>query len=88
MNEVVPDGNAECVAAAKKWADQIMDCSPMSIRATKQSAMQGTYHQGDLEVAFKAQRKLPAAVAMNKSKDFIEGPLAFSEKRKPNWKGE
>ena len=26
--------------------------------------------------------------AMVKSQDFIEGPLAFSEKRAPNWKGE
>jgi len=24
---------------------------------------------------------------MRRSEDLIEGPLAFSEKRKPNWKG-
>jgi len=25
---------------------------------------------------------------MFKSKDFIEGPMAFAQKRKPNWSGE
>ena len=87
VNEVVKGGNEECLAAAKKWADLILDCGPMSIRATKQSAMQGTYHEGDLQTAFESQSKLTAVDALFKSEDFIEGPRAFSEKRPPNWKG-
>jgi crotonobetainyl-CoA hydratase len=33
-------------------------------------------------------RTYPAVGRLMKSKDSIEGPLAFSQKRKPNWKGE
>jgi len=40
VNEVVPGGNDECLAAAKKWADMILECGPMSIRATVESSMQ------------------------------------------------
>jgi crotonobetainyl-CoA hydratase len=29
----------------------------------------------------------PAFVAMTQSEDTVEGPKAFAEKRKPNWKG-
>ena len=87
VNEVVAGGNDEVVAAAKKWAEQILACSPMSIRATKQSAMEGTYHEGDLEDAMKSQGKLQAVRDMSASEDFIEGPKAFAEKRPPNWKG-
>ena len=37
VTAVVPTGQA--LAEAKKWAGQIMECSPMSLRATKQAAM-------------------------------------------------
>jgi len=30
---------------------------------------------------------IPAYTAMLKSEDALEGPLAFAEKRKPEWKG-
>jgi acetyl-CoA C-acetyltransferase len=88
VNEVVPGGNEECLLAAKKWAHQILECSPMSIRATKQAAMRGTYHDGgDLAKAYADQRKLPATIALFKSADSKEGPRAFAQKRKPNWTG-
>lgn len=82
VNEVVPAG--ELMAAARKWAEQILECSPMSIRATKQSALQGLNH-ADLETAVTA--KYPAVHALFKSEDLIEGPMAFAQKRKPEWKG-
>ena len=34
VNEVVPAG--EALAAARRWAAQILECSPMAIRASKQ----------------------------------------------------
>jgi crotonobetainyl-CoA hydratase len=41
---------------------------------------------GSVQAASEAQYE--AVHAMLKSKDFVEGPLAFAEKRKPNWSGE
>ena len=37
VTEVVP--HAELMAAARRWAGQILECSPMSVRATKQVVM-------------------------------------------------
>jgi crotonobetainyl-CoA hydratase len=31
--------------------------------------------------------RYPAIGEMFRSPDFVEGPLAFAQKRKPNWKG-
>ncbi|MEP2830715.1 enoyl-CoA hydratase-related protein [Parvibaculum sp.] len=82
VNEVVPAG--ELLAAAKRWAGLIAECSPMSIRASKESVYQGL----DEAILKKAvEGKYPAVAALFKSEDLIEGPLAFAEKRKPVWKG-
>ncbi len=82
VNEVVPV--AGLMAAARKWADEIVKCSPLSVRGTKQAALQGL-ERASIEEAMGARYE--AIVEMLKSEDFIEGPRAFAEKRDPVWKG-
>ena len=82
VNEVVPQ--AELLSRANEWAQMILECSPMSIRATKEAAYQG-FEEGGMRAAH--EKQYDAVKAMAKSEDFIEGPVAFSEKRKPDWKG-
>lgn len=82
VNDVVPAG--DLMDTAKKWAAQIMACSPMSIRASKESVYQGL-DEANLEKAVTGQ--YPAVGALFKSEDLIEGPKAFAEKRAPQWKG-
>src|SRR3984893_16392432 len=80
VNEVVPSGQA--LAAAKRWAELILECSPKAIRASKQSYFRGL-EEPNLEAAM---RKIYPAHQENKgSLDYLEGPKAFAEKRKPDW---
>src|SRR6185312_5533454 len=44
VNEVVPEGQA--LEGAKRWAAQILEASPMSVRASKQAVLQGLEHAG------------------------------------------
>ena len=67
---------------SKRWAGMILECSPMSVRASKQAVYQGL-DKSTLEDAINAD--YPAVEALYKSADFIEGPKAFSEKRTPRW---
>ncbi|HUZ13004.1 MAG TPA: enoyl-CoA hydratase-related protein [Caulobacteraceae bacterium] len=84
VNEVVP--LPELMSAARRWADLICECSPMSIRASKQAVMQGL-GEPSLEAALKAQGRYEAVAALYRSEDFVEGPVAFAQKRRPQWKG-
>jgi enoyl-CoA hydratase/carnithine racemase len=82
VNEVVPEGQA--LEGARRWAAQILEASPMSVRASKQAVLQGLEHAG-VEAA--SAGRYPAVAEMVGSADFIEGPRAFAEKRTPNWQG-
>jgi enoyl-CoA hydratase/carnithine racemase len=82
--EVVPA--AELMAAANRWAAQIVELSPMSVRASKEAVYKGL-DEPTLEAAIKGQSRYPAVAALFRSEDFVEGPLAFAQKRPPQWKG-
>ncbi len=82
VNEVVP--HDQVMAAARRWAAQILECAPLSVRASKQAAHEGL-DKASLEEAIHSH--YAGIVEMVKSEDFVEGPRAFTEKRKPNWKG-
>ena len=82
VNEVVPAD--QLMTRAREWAAMILECSPMSIRATKEAAYHGL-EEGGVRAAH--EKRYDAVRALQKSEDYIEGPVAFSEKRPPNWKG-
>ncbi len=86
VNEVVPA--ADVISTARAYAKRILKCSPLSIRATKQCALEGLRYP-NVEQAMQAQEdnQFPALERMMKSADISEGLNAFMEKRKPKWQG-
>lgn len=82
VNEVVP--HAECLPAARRWAAQILECAPLSVRASKQAALAGL-DAGSLRAA--VDGRYEELGRMLRSEDLVEGPRAFAAKRKPVWKG-
>jgi enoyl-CoA hydratase/carnithine racemase len=82
VNEVVaPD---QLLATARRWAGEICECAPLSIRASKDVVYRGLAVAA-LEEAM--AQSYESVRAMAGSADFIEGPKAFAEKRPPNWQG-
>ena len=81
VNEVVP--LADLMPAAERWAAEILECSPLSVQLTKEAAFDGLLHSVDDALARDHDRLLRLLA----SADFVEGPKAFSEKRRPQWTG-
>jgi crotonobetainyl-CoA hydratase len=77
---------AELMSVAKRWAQQICECSPMSVRASKEAVLKGL-DEPSLAAAIQGQSRYPAVAALYRSQDFKEGPLAFAQKRPPKWTG-
>jgi enoyl-CoA hydratase/carnithine racemase len=83
VNEVVPD--AELMTAALGWARQMLECSPVSLRVTKQCVLAGLGMEP--EAAMRADRDSGRLTELYESADYREGPAAFAQKRTPRWTG-
>ena len=81
VSRVVPADRL--MPTVEEVAQKILECGPLAVRAVKQAALQG--RQMSLEDGFKLESELAGKVF--RSEDAREGPTAFAEKRKPEYKG-
>lgn len=81
VNEVVSADKLD--EAVDAWIADILSCAPLAIRSIKQCLALGLGHP--LPEAMTAD--YPAEIIRQRSKDSIEGPRAFAEKRPPIWSG-
>jgi enoyl-CoA hydratase/carnithine racemase len=81
VNEVVP--LAKLDDAVDSWVADIVRCAPLSVRATKEAALQGIH----MALPEAGAARYEWEMARRSSADSIEGPRAFAEKRAPNWTG-
>jgi enoyl-CoA hydratase len=80
LNEIVePD---ELMDRAFWWAGRILANGPLAVRATKESVVRGL--AVTMKEAYKIEQELSQVVFA--SEDAKEGPKAFAEKRKAEWK--
>lgn len=81
VNEVVPAARLRETVDA--YVADILKCAPLAVRATKEASMRGL----DYPLAQAFYTEYEAERRRRLSEDAIEGPLAFAEKRAPNWQG-
>lgn len=82
VNEAVPAEELE--EATARWVELILRCSPTALAASKQAVMKGL-EESSIAEAIQHQGGYPAFRRMRASRDSVEGPRAFVEKRKPRW---
>ena len=81
VNEVVPaDRLDECVAG---WVEDLVRAAPLAVRAIKEAALRSL--EMPLDEAFSARFEWERR--RMHSRDAVEGPKAFAERRDPVWRG-
>ncbi len=83
VNEITPKD--ALMDAVSRWIEEILQCSPLAVQAAKQVSK--TSLDLDQDSALNRMDTLDRVKALRWSEDYLEGPLAFAEKRKPVWTG-
>jgi enoyl-CoA hydratase/carnithine racemase len=81
INKVVPQ--TELTNEVERWVATLLERGPLALRAAKQAILQGL--SLPLEEGMKLEQRL--ASGLFGTEDAREGPLAFAQKRKPQFKG-
>ena len=80
INKVVPQ--AELMEEVERWIATLLERGPLALRAAKQAILQGL--SMPLDEGMQLEQRLMAGLL--KTEDAREGPLAFAQKRKPEFK--
>lgn len=81
VNEIAAPG--DLLVTARRWANEILQCSPNSLIATK--AVANAYDGRSLADSIGDMFELPEVRKLLTGPDAREGPTAFAEKRAPVW---
>jgi crotonobetainyl-CoA hydratase len=85
INEVVPAG--QLMARARAVAAQLAEGPPLVYACIKEISRETTHLPIQQAFDMVTKRKLPTVDKLYSSEDQLEGARAFTEKRKPVWKG-
>ncbi len=82
VNKVVDEGLAQ--ETAMEWARKLLENGPLAMQAMKQAAYEGGFGM-PLEDGLRLEARKYAEIL--RTEDAEEGPRAFAEKRKPDFRG-
>ena len=81
INEVVP--HDDVLKVAQQRAEELRSMAPLAVQAIKELSVRAQY----MPLADGLRMESAIAATLNRTEDAKEGPLAFAEKRKPEFHG-